>query len=239
MNVVIYARTSSKTQNINHQIGSLIKEAEKNNWHLLHLFKDEGFSGLIESREGLKDLKNFIKNNNVDKILVSEISRISRDTIFLKKFITKVSEKKISIFVDDFKYETLTNGKININMLNILFDQIKYSNYELEQTANRLRRGYNEYRSNGGKVGRKTGFKKSPMCILMENEEICSLLIKGFSVRNIMSITKKSSGTVQKVKKILIEQGYTFDTKVSSNDLCKILLENANNFDILKILNNK
>lgn len=67
----------------------------------------------------------------------------------------------------------------------------------------RIKSCYDNFRKNGGVVGRKEGFKKDDQTILAENKDIVRLLRQGLSVRKIMKLTEKSSGTVQKVKKLL------------------------------------
>ncbi len=42
--------------------------------------------------------------------------------------------------------------------------------------------------------------------LLEEHHDVVKLLRKGLSIRNIMKITDKSSGTVQKVKSIITTQ---------------------------------
>jgi hypothetical protein len=54
----------------------------------------------------------------------------------------------------------------------------------------------------GKAVGRKVGYRKSNDSILNENPDILKLLRKGFSVRVIMQLTGKSSGLIQKIKRI-------------------------------------
>ena len=67
----------------------------------------------------------------------------------------------------------------------------------------RVKSGYDSYRKNGGKVGRKEGYKKDNETLLAEHKDIVKLLKQNLSVRKIMKLTDKSSGTVQKVKGLL------------------------------------
>jgi len=68
----------------------------------------------------------------------------------------------------------------------------------------RIKSGYENYRKNGGKVGRKEGFRKDADLLLNEHKDVVKLLKQGFSVRKVMKLTDKSSGTVQKIKKLLV-----------------------------------
>jgi DNA invertase Pin-like site-specific DNA recombinase len=70
--------------------------------------------------------------------------------------------------------------------------------------VSRLQSGYSAHRKAGGSVGRKLGVKvKTEEQFLMENKDVIKLLRQGFSVRKIMKLAEKSSGTIQKVKKLV------------------------------------
>jgi len=83
--------------------------------------------------------------------------------------------------------------------------QILTSISEMEKTTirQRIKSGYDSYRNNGGKVGRKDGFKKSDDLVLEQNKEAVKLLKQGYSVRKVMKLTDRSSGTIQKIKKLI------------------------------------
>jgi DNA invertase Pin-like site-specific DNA recombinase len=83
--------------------------------------------------------------------------------------------------------------------------QILTSVSEMERTTirQRIKSGYNQYRKNGGKVGRKEGFRKDKDLLLTEHKDIVKLLKQDYSVRKIMKLTDKSSGTVMKIKGLL------------------------------------
>ena len=74
---------------------------------------------------------------------------------------------------------------------------------ERNQIRSRIKSGYDNFRKNGGKVGRKEGYRKSDSQFLEENKDISKLLRQGFSIRKTMKLTDKSSGTVQKVKRLI------------------------------------
>ena len=74
---------------------------------------------------------------------------------------------------------------------------------ERVQIRQRIKSGYDNYRKTGGKVGRKKGFKKSEENLLKEHKDVIKYLRQGQSIRNTMKLTGKSSGTVQKIKKLV------------------------------------
>jgi DNA invertase Pin-like site-specific DNA recombinase len=229
MKVALYSRTSTIKQNINEQLLSLVKICDDNNWDISGSFKDCSTSGLISEREGLSELIDFCLNNEVDKVLVTELSRLSRDKEQLKELISTLSDVGTSIYFADLKIETLTNNDINPNCLTILYSEIDFANREISKIRSRVERGYNSYRSNGGKVGRKVGFRFKEMDLLLKHEDIVKLLQIGVSTRSIMSLTGKSTGTVQRIKKILNKNGTLSDVKpMSTTEVLKRVLENPN-----------
>ena len=67
----------------------------------------------------------------------------------------------------------------------------------------RMSSGYQHFRSNGGKVGRKEGYKKSNEQMKEQYSKELSLLKKGLSLRNIQAITGTSVNTLRKLKVII------------------------------------
>ena len=67
----------------------------------------------------------------------------------------------------------------------------------------RMESGYKHFRSNGGVVGRKQGYRKSDEVLLSENTEVVKLLKKGYSLRNISKITGKAVNTVRKIQQVV------------------------------------
>lgn len=71
---------------------------------------------------------------------------------------------------------------------------------ERKTIRERVASGYANYRNNGGKVGRKQGYRKSSEAMREEYSEVFKLLKKGISLRNISKITNVSVNTIRKCK---------------------------------------
>jgi hypothetical protein len=67
---------------------------------------------------------------------------------------------------------------------------------------NAAKEGRKKYVENGGKLGRKIGSFISDEEMMLKHSDIVEKLNNGISIRKIMEITQKSSGTVQRIKKI-------------------------------------
>ena len=146
----------------------------------------------------------FIKDNKIDKVLCWELSRIGRNTIEVLKTIKLFNDNCISLFIKNYNIETL-NDKCEINPLSQFMIQILTSVSEMEKTTIRQRvsSGYEQFRKNGGKVGRKESFKKDKEILLTEHKDVVKLLKQDYSIRKIMKLTFKSSGTIMKIKRLI------------------------------------
>ena len=208
MKVVIQSRVSTSIQDNKRQVDELLDYSRKNGFEVLQVF-EEKISGAKsnEERPQLLEMIDFIKKNEVDKVLCWELSRLGRNTIEVLKTIQLFNENKISLFIKNHNIETLTEDK-EINPLSQFMVQILSSVSQMERTQirQRVKSGYDNFRTNGGKVGRKEGFRKSEEDLLSEHKDVVKLLKQGLSVRKVMKLTDKSSGTIQKISKLLKEE---------------------------------
>lgn len=205
MRVVIQARVSTNSQDYKRQIEELLDYSKMMNYEVVAIFEEKISGGKTnEERPELMKMINFIKKNKIDKVLCWELSRIGRNTIEVLKTIQLLNDNCISLYIKNHNIETL-NDKCEINPMSQFLIQILTSVSEMEKTQirQRIKSGYESYRKNGGKVGRKEGFKKDNETLLTEHKDVVKLLKQGYSVRKTMKLTDKSSGTIQKIKKII------------------------------------
>ncbi len=207
MKVVIYSRVSTNSQDYKRQTEELLDFSKTMNYEVVSIFEEKISGGKTnEERPELMKMINFVKTNKIDKVLCWELSRIGRNTIQVLKTIQLLNENCISLYIKNHNIETL-NDKCEINPMSQFLIQILTSVSEMEKTQirQRIKSGYESFRKNGGKVGRKEGFKKDNETLLTEHKDVVKLLKQGYSVRKTMKLTDKSSGTIQKIKKIISE----------------------------------
>ena len=205
MKVVIYSRVSTSIQDYKRQTEELLEFSNKMNYEVVSTFEEKISGGKTnEERPELMKMINYIKSNKIDKVLCWELSRIGRSPIEVLKTIQLLNENCISLYIKNHNIETL-NDKCEINPMSQFLIQILTSVSEMEKTQirQRIKSGYESFRKNGGKVGRKEGFKKDNETLLTEHKDVVKLLKQGYSVRKTMKLTDKSSGTIQKIKKII------------------------------------
>lgn len=207
MKVVIYSRVSTNSQDYKRQTEELLEFSKNMNYEVLNIFEEKISGGKTnEERPELMKMINYIKSNKIDKVLCWELSRLGRNTIEFLKTIQLLNENCISLYIKNHNIETL-NDKCEINPMSQFLIQILTFVSEMEKTQirQRIKSGYESFRKNGGKVGRKEGFKKDTETLLTEHKDVVKLLKQGYSVRKTMKLTDKSSGTIQKIKKLISE----------------------------------
>lgn len=201
---VIYARVSSNGQNYDRQLNDLREYASRMGYVVIKEFAEK-ISGAkkVAEREALTELLSFVEANHIDKVLIYECSRLSRRVADFINIVDRLNESHISIYIHQNGLETLlADGKPNPIAQLVIGTLAQFNNMERTLIRSRMESGYNNYRSNGGVVGRKVGYRKSYDAMKEEYKEEIRLLRKGLSLRNVAKITGTSINTLRKVKAI-------------------------------------
>jgi DNA invertase Pin-like site-specific DNA recombinase len=150
------------------------------------------------------EILDYAIKNGASHIITLEISRISRRISSFALFLEKCNDHKINIIIDNFKLHTLLpTGEKNGMVQTMLSIASTFANLELSLIQERLNSGRAKFIRDGGKLGRKEGSIKEDKKLLSEHSDIVKFIKQGQSVRNTMKLTGKSSGTVQKIKKLV------------------------------------
>lgn len=202
--VVIFARVSSTngTQDYQRQINDLTLYANNNNLQINSIFAEK-ISGakLNAERIELNKMIDYVSENNIKKVLVTELSRLGRDTLQVLQTIQILYELQISLYIQNYNIETLTNeNEINPMSQFLITILAEVARMERKTIRERVASGYVNFRNKGGKVGRKEGFRKSDQQLKSEYVEEIKLLRKGISLRNVAKLTNRSVNTLRKLK---------------------------------------
>lgn len=205
MKTVIFARVSTNVQEYDRQINELTTLAKSNGWSVEAVFAEK-ISGAKSNKERteLLNMVSYVEANHINKILVTELSRLGRDTLQVLEVIQMLNEKGISLYIQNYNIETLTkDGKVNAMSQFLITILAEVARMERKTIRERVESGYKNYRANGGKVGRKIGYKKAEETIREQYTEEIKLLKKGYSLRNISKITGTSINTIRKCKSLI------------------------------------
>lgn len=201
---VIYARVSTNGQDFERQLYDLREYASRMGYVLVKEFAEK-ISGAkkVAEREALTELLSFVEDNNIDKVLVYECSRLSRRVADFINIVDRLNDLHISLYIHQNGLETLqADGKVNPIAQLVIGMLAQFCSMERNLIRSRMESGYNNYRSKGGVVGRKVGFRKSDEAMREEYKEESRLLRKGLSLRNVAKITGTSINTLRKIKAI-------------------------------------
>ncbi|MBD8387918.1 recombinase family protein [Dysgonomonas sp. BGC7] len=203
--VVIYARVSTLNQDFNRQINDLTDFAKRNDMIVDCVFAEK-VSGTKrqEERPELLRMIDYVNSNKIEKVLVSEVSRLHRTQLGLLETISLLNENKISVYIQNLNIETLTEDKKVNPMAQLLVSLLsEIANLEKGNIRERMQSGYKAHLAKGLSVGRKIGYRKDNEAMKEEYTEDIKLLRKGYSLRNIQKITGTSVNTLRKVKAIM------------------------------------
>lgn len=201
---VIYARVSSESdrQDTSRQIEDLKRYASQQNMEIVNIY-EEHISGAKKNEERvvLTECLEYCRNNSVEYLLLSELSRLGRSTLQVLKSLEILHESNVSVYIQNLGLYTLQkDGKVNPIVSILITILAEMSNIERSNIEYRLNSGRKNYIMNGGKLGRKKGSIKTEEKMKDEYKETIILLKKGYSIRNIAKLQGIGISTVQRIK---------------------------------------
>lgn len=207
--IVILARVSTERQEYQRQINELEEYCQKMNWQVEKVFANK-ISGAVrnEERTEICELVEYVKNNQIHRVVCSEISRIGRNTLEALKIIQVLNENGVSLYVKNYNLETLdSNGKVNPIASLICTILLEVASMERLTIKERMESGRKQYiekcRQEGIKMGRPATYRKSNDTYKQQYQREISLIRKGLSLANISAITGTSINTIRKIKTII------------------------------------
>ena len=208
--VVILARVSTDKQEYERQINELTEYCRKMNWQVEKVFANK-ISGAVknEEREEIVELIEYVKSNDICRMVCLEISRVGRNTLEALKIIQTLNENGVSLYVKNYNLETLdSDGKVNPVASLICTILLEVASMERLTIKERMASGRKQYiercRRDGVKMGRPSTYRKSDDEYRKQYQRELSLIRKGLSLANISAITGTSINTIRKIKSVLI-----------------------------------
>ena len=207
--VVILARVSTDKQEYERQLVELRDYCAKVGWEVVREFANK-VSGAKrnDERPEIVELIEFVKSNDIRRVVCLEISRLGRNTLEALKVIQSLNEHHVSLYVKNYNLETLTPDG-NVNPVASLITTILLEVAQMERLTikERMTSGRNQYiakcREQGIKMGRPASYRKSEAAYREQYAKELSLLRKGISLRNVSALTGTSVNTLRKLLSIL------------------------------------
>lgn len=201
----IYARVSSTTdrQNTERQVIDLTAYADHSNLNLVKVY-EEHISGAKKNAERpvLMDCIAFCKENHVGTLLVSELSRLGRNTFEVLATVRDLVDCRINVFFQKEQMYLLDkNGKPSLFTPILIATLSTCAEMERENIQYRLNSGRRIYIEKGGTLGRKKGSTKSREKKEEEYRDVLAYLGKDYKIADIAKLTGTSTSTVQRLKR--------------------------------------
>ena len=202
---VIYARVSSigDRQSTERQVKDLSDYAVYQKMEVRKVF-EEHISGAKKNDERpvLCEAIKYCKDNSIDVLLVSELSRLGRNAFEVLASVKDLLDCGINLYIQKEQFSLLDKeGKLSLFAPVMIATLSTCAQLERDNISFRLNSGRKQYVEGGGKLGRPTGSTKSQDKKREEYREVISLLNKGYAIRDVAKLTGKGISTVQRVKK--------------------------------------
>ena len=206
---IIFSRCSSSgslegRQDTTRQVEDLKAFAAANQIKVIKTFEEHISGGKTnKERPLLQEALTFSLDNNIDIILISELSRLGRRCDEILETIKFLKDHHINCY---FLKEQLSifspDGKENPYLTIMCAVLGTAAELERETIYYRLKSGRDKYVRDGGILGKPKGAgKKTKDKLATEYKAVLKNLKAGQSVRNTAKITGVSPSTVQRVKK--------------------------------------
>lgn len=209
MNSAIYARVSSvgDRQDTTRQVRDLEKYAKEHSLDVVRTF-EEHISGAKKAKDRpvLTECLDYCISNNIDILLISELSRLGRNVDDVLANVRLCKENHLNVYFQKEQLSIFNNEGKEHPFLTIFISVLgTCAEMERENIKYRLNSGKTQYLANGGKVGRKVGYKKPDEKMLDEYSGVIKQLKKGYPIRMIAKNEGVGVSTVQRIKKKFVD----------------------------------
>lgn len=215
MKAALYARCSTKKQDLDSQIKALKEWAVKEGFEYI-LYQDMAISGKKNDRAGINSLMIAARNREFNVLGVVELSRIGRSIGFICSTVKELSDINIPIVLINtntrIDYKTL-EGSALVNALAMAAD------IEWRLIKDRNDRGRAKIKEEGIKVGRKLLTDKK----IISMEAIRLMDGKGMSLRQIAKELGVSPPTIMRYLK-----------RYNNAHLCNVTQSNQESNSLIK-----
>lgn len=202
---VIYSRVSSQgdRQDTARQVRDLELLAKQRNLKVAKIF-EEHISGALKTqvRPILRECLEYCFANNVEILLISEVSRLGRNVDDVLANVRLCKEKGLNVYFQKEQLSIFNDDGKEHPFLTIFIAVLgTCAEMERENIKFRLNSGKAKFIAEGGKVGRKVGYKKPDEKLQEEYAGVIKMLRKGYPVRMIAKSEGVGISTVMRVKK--------------------------------------
>lgn len=200
--VAILVRVSTDRQAHARQVADLRSVATAKGWEVVEVIEETITGGAAaQDRPGLARIEELVAAGKIRKVLVHEVSRLSRRPAVVHAFVEQMEAVGVSLYWHAQRVETLLpSGKRNPAAAIMLALLAEMARAETDTLRERINSGLAEARRKGVKLGRPTGSKVPVEEMLAQHKDVIKHLRAGQSIRNTAKLTGKAPSTIQRVK---------------------------------------
>lgn len=208
LKAVIYARCSSSgclesRQDTTRQVKDLEAYCRYSNYEVVRVFEEHLTAKNGINRAVLNECVAFCKENNIQLLAISELSRVNRGSVFdTMTFVKDLMDSHINLYSQKEQFTLLDEDNKPSVFAPVLLSCLSLANtLELESIKFRLNSGRQQAIAKGVKMGRKVGSVESREQKEMKHGDIIRCLRKGCSIRDTAKLCSVGISTVQRMKK--------------------------------------
>lgn len=200
--IAIYCRTSTDRQHTRSQLSAVKKwiSAQKYPDAELVWYQDDGVSGATSDRAALNQLMLDVKAGKIQRLVMFELSRLSRSFLDLLKLMETLTKHKVIV-------ETPTDGEIKFDdtmQKFLVAAKALTADHERERIRDRTRSGLASARERGVRLGAPAGNKNRRGKLKAHSAEFLQRLerlSRKFNIREVAGELKVSAATVSRLQR--------------------------------------
>lgn len=207
MNYFFYSRTSTVLQNSDRQIETF-KNHHGFDSKKLFVERIQGNIPFMQRPEALKMFDEITSQSEMCTVVIDSVDRIGRNLIDILNTIELFTKNKINLKSIKEGFSTLLDsGEVNPMAQLVISCMGSIAELSRNQIKSRSMEGIRIAQALGKFRGRKTGAKQTIEQTINRHADVVLKLKKGLTVRDVSSVTGKSTATITNVRKILVMRG--------------------------------
>jgi DNA invertase Pin-like site-specific DNA recombinase len=149
--VGIYLHVSQADQTTDNQLLDLQRVAEQRGWSIGETYVDHGVSGKSDRRPGLNRLRRDAMHGKLDVVAAWSVDRLGRSVAHVVSLLHDLTEQKVAVYLHQQQVDGTTSaGKAMLAMCAV------FSEFEWNNTSDRIKAGLARARKEGKRIGRPT-----------------------------------------------------------------------------------
>lgn len=211
---IIYARVSTQSQEYDRQVAEL-QEWASHQFEVVGVYKEKvsGAKKTAERPQLEAALSAAIEQQAT--VICWELSRLGRNADELLKTVLRLKENGVNVLFKKEAISIFQDGKENPFFLVMLSTLAVCAELERSNIRERMKSGYQYFRQQGGKVGRKEGYRKSvedyrkefPQLVQdLQDKEQGKARGKAYSIRALAERYSLNPSTVQAIKSLITKR---------------------------------